>query len=154
YPVARVELGEEPDGQYVPAEDFAALYLQFAAAAHGVDPALVVGGPSLQDGISDVWLQEGADRSWTHRFIAALAANGRLAGLGFFWSERYRTDTLCEPLGPKLSAATTGLAKIARRLREDDAVPQAIPWYVTEYGASAFGGEGEVDLPGALANAD
>ena len=46
YPIAYVEMGEEPDGQYVAPEDYGALYLQWAARLHAVDPTLKLGGPS------------------------------------------------------------------------------------------------------------
>src|SRR6185295_916561 len=48
YPVERIELGEEPDGQFVSPEHYAALYLQFARAIHTVEPKLQLGGPSFQ----------------------------------------------------------------------------------------------------------
>ncbi|HEX7757971.1 MAG TPA: discoidin domain-containing protein [Caulobacteraceae bacterium] len=153
YPIARVELGEEPDGQNVAAEDFARLFSQFAAAVHAIDPTLQTGGPSLQDGISDVWLQPGADRSWTHRFIAALAARGQPADLGFFSFERYPYDVLCGDMAAKLRNQNRGLAQTWDRLKADG-VPQSIPWFVTEYGFSAMGGQAEDDLPGGLVNAD
>jgi hypothetical protein len=38
-----VEMGEEPDGHYILPEDYAALYLQFSAAMHKVDPNLKLG---------------------------------------------------------------------------------------------------------------
>jgi hypothetical protein len=40
YPISYVEMGEEADGQYMLPEDNAALYLQWAAALHRVDPSL------------------------------------------------------------------------------------------------------------------
>jgi hypothetical protein len=45
YPISYIEMGEEPDGQKMQPEDYGALYLQFAAAIHKVDPTLKLGGP-------------------------------------------------------------------------------------------------------------
>src|ERR1019366_9468841 len=45
YAISFVEMGEEADGQYTITEDYAELYLQFAAALHRVDPSLKLGGP-------------------------------------------------------------------------------------------------------------
>ena len=36
YPVKRVEMGEEPDGQFVNPEHFGALYLQFEKVIHKI----------------------------------------------------------------------------------------------------------------------
>jgi hypothetical protein len=38
YPISYIEMGEEADGQHMLPEDYAALYIQFAAAIHKVDP--------------------------------------------------------------------------------------------------------------------
>ena len=45
YPVERVEMGEEPEGQHISPEDYATLYLQWADAIHQVAPKLQLGGP-------------------------------------------------------------------------------------------------------------
>src|SRR5579863_405274 len=45
YSVSYVEMGEEPDGAFMLPEDYAAFYLQWAAALHKVDPKLKLGGP-------------------------------------------------------------------------------------------------------------
>ena len=43
YPIAYIEMGEEPDGKHAMPEDYAALYLQWATAIHKVDPKLKLG---------------------------------------------------------------------------------------------------------------
>ena len=40
YAISHVEMGEEPDGQYMLPEDYAALFLQWATAIHRVAPEL------------------------------------------------------------------------------------------------------------------
>src|SRR5262249_6609057 len=49
YKVAGVELGEEPDGQYVTPEDYGALYIQWADTIHKAEPDITIGGPSFQE---------------------------------------------------------------------------------------------------------
>ena len=49
YPIDRVEMGEEADGQFVDAEHYAQLYLQFVDALRRANPHLHFGGPSMQD---------------------------------------------------------------------------------------------------------
>ena len=158
YPLRQVEVGMEPDGQKVSPEDFAALYVQFAAAVRAADgPAgkatLSLGGPSLQDAVSDTWLDADFDHSWTRRFLVALTARGRAKDLGFFAFEYYPVDALCGPLDKALMAEDARLGAGIARLRADG-VPAAVPLVITEYGFSAFSAQGEVELPGALFNAD
>jgi hypothetical protein len=86
YAIARVEMGEEPDGQYVTPEDDAALYVQFADAVHAVDPGLRLGGPVFESNSQDVKAWRNAlypGTSWTKRFIAYLASHNHLGDLSF-----------------------------------------------------------------------
>jgi hypothetical protein len=153
YPVTQVELGEEPDGQMVAPEDYADLYLQTAAAIRRVDPALKLGGPSLQSAVTDTWPDPGAGRSWTRRFIAQLKARGGLDQLNFFSFEHYPFDDLCGPLDRKLMAQTGKMEQL-RKSFDDDGVPRAIPWAISEYGFSAYSGRAMSELPSALLDAD
>ncbi len=153
YPVRQVELGEEPDGQNVDGEDFADLFIQFAAAVHGVDPTLVTGGPSLQQAAADTWLDPSPDHSWTHHLLRALAARGRMDDLGFFSFERYPVEDLCGPQDEKLRDESVNLPLDLARLRQDE-VPPATPLIITEYGYSAYGAQAEVGMTAALLNAD
>ena len=49
YSIGGVEIGEEPDGQYVTPEDYGALYIQWAESIHRVAPNVPLGGPSFQE---------------------------------------------------------------------------------------------------------
>lgn len=149
YPLARVELGEEPDGQYVDAEDYGALYLETYAALRKIDPGLPLGGPSLQSGLSDTWLDPDPMRSWNGRFIRYLKARGRLAALGFWSFEHYPFDDICGDPYARLAQQDELMAGLMARARREG-VPTRIPWIISEYGFSAFSGRAESEMPSAL----
>src|SRR5205085_2226365 len=90
YPIERIELGEEPDGQFVAPEDYGTLYLQVADVVHKIDSSLVLGGPSL------VTL-EPAVKTWMDRFLNFLGARARLGEFRFFSFEWYPFDEVCDP---------------------------------------------------------
>lgn len=158
YPVRGIEIGEEPDGQYAAPEDYGALYRQTAAALRAVDPATLLGGPSLQsfwDEPMMAWSGTGAfsDQPWVARWVAYLRAHRDLTALGFFSFEWYPFDEVCKPAAPQLRQGPTllkeGIAELYRQ-----GLPRTMPLYMTEYGYSAFSTQATVDLPGALFNAD
>jgi len=146
YPVSRMELGEEPDGQFVTPEDYGALYIQFAKALHAVDPNIKLGGPSFQD------IAEGKD-DWLRRFVAYLSRRGHLDDYTFSSFEWYPFDDVCQQTGPQLKESTALLSRLLTAMRSADS-REGIPWIMTEYGYSVFGGRAEIDIEGALFNAD
>ncbi len=153
YPVRQAEIGEEPDGQNISPDDFAVLYREFGAAVRAAYPGIELGGPNLQDAVSDTWLDDSRDRSWTRRFLADITPAGGRPDLDFFTFEHYPYDTPCGAIDQKLVGAGDILTHDLARLHEDG-VPRSIPWVITEYGFSAFSGQAEVELPGALFDAD
>lgn len=155
YAFNQVEMGEEPDGQYIVPEDYAALYVQWASAIRKIDPGLKLGGPCFQSTTTDVmaWPDENGNRSWMSRFLKYLKNHGRLRDYQFFSLEWYPFDDTCANPAPQLARAPELLAGVLKRLREDG-LSRDIPWIITEYGYSAFAGQAEVDVPGALLNAD
>jgi hypothetical protein len=153
YPVQQIEVGEEPDGQNGSPEDYATLYREFATAVHRIDPHLSIGGPNLQDAIADTWADDRHDHSWTRRFMTAIRTPAGRAPLDFFSFEHYPYDTLCGSMNVKLRGASAILDRAMARIRSDG-VPPGIPWIVTEYGLSAFSGQSEVEMPGALFDVD
>jgi hypothetical protein len=158
YPVQGIELGEEPDGQYVAPEDYGALYLQAVDALQAVSPAVITGGPSLEsrrDGSMMAWsgTTVAPDRSWLTRLLGYLDGRGRAGALGFFSFEWYPFDDVCEPPASYLREAPALLADFLASLYSQG-LPRHVPLLMTEYGYSAFSTQTEVDLPGALFNAD
>jgi F5/8 type C domain len=156
YAFDRVELGEEPDGQYVTPEDYASLYLRWSRALRGIAPHAALGGPSFQSPESQVmmaWPEDSAGAPWMTRFLSALRRRGRLADFGFLSFEWYPFDDVCAPTAPQLASAPGRLSDAIRRLHEQG-VPDTLPLIIAEYGYSAFASRAEVDVEGALYDAD
>jgi hypothetical protein len=149
YPVTDVELGEEPEEQFVSPEDYAELSRNVIAAirSKGLSPRF--GGPSL------ILLHSklATDAEWMARLYSDHQAAGSLDALGFFSFEWYPFDDICASASKQLAHSAEllfgALAKIAAA-----GIPRTLPWYMTEYGFSAYGTQAEVDLPGAILNAE
>lgn len=153
YPVSRVELGEEPDGQFGDPADYGALYLETLDRLRPISRRIAYGGPSMQSAATDLALVDGPQRSWNRGFIAYLKARGRLKDLQFFSFEHYPFDDICGDIHAKLVAEDELLAGMLQRLR-DEGLPKAVPLVISEYGFSAFSGQAMVEMPGALLQAD
>ena len=159
YPVTQMELGEEPDGQRVTSEDFAALYHQFAAALRRVDAKVELGGPSLQTTYNDplnLWPRRtapGHRETWMGRFVDALETHHQLADFGFFSFEWYPFDDVCGSPAQHLAEAPTMLVEAIGRLRQAG-LPKGILMVMTEFGYSAQVSPVEIDLAGALFNVE
>ncbi|HYX31395.1 MAG TPA: discoidin domain-containing protein [Pyrinomonadaceae bacterium] len=155
YKFNQVELGEEPDGQYITPEDFGALYLQWASAIHRVDPHLQIGGPSFQEILPSPRRPYPIDNAeWMRRFLGYLQARNRLDDFNFFSFEWYPFDDVCDPVAPQLALARAMLDQALRELERRGNVPRNIPWIISEYGYSAYASRAEIDIEGALFHAD
>jgi F5/8 type C domain len=154
YPISHVEMGEEPDGHFMNPEDYATLYVQFAAALHGVDPKLQLGGPIFTGVNKDIetWPDASGQTSWTRRFINYLKSHSAINELAFFSFEHYpfqpgtiQWSNLYDE--PKL---VTGIMKIWR----EDGVPDHVPLLITECNLSWVDSEAFPDIFGGLWLAD
>jgi hypothetical protein len=155
YKVDQVELGEEPDGQYVTPEDFGALYLQFADAIHRVDPRLQLGGPSFQEILPSHLQPYPVDNAtWMRRFLDYLRARNRMRDFNFFSFEWYPFDNVCAPIAPQVARARRTLDDALLTLERRGTVPRNVPWIISEYGYSAFASRAELGIEGALVHAD
>jgi hypothetical protein len=152
YPVSYIEMGEEPDGQYMQPEDYATLYLQFATALHRVDPNFKLGGPVFEGVTEDIkaWPDAQGRTSWFGRFLDYLKAHGRLQDLAFMSFEHYPYDG-CETPWENLYQEPELITHIMKVWR-DDGLPPGIPLLDTE--TNDHGGEAAVDIFGALWLAD
>jgi hypothetical protein len=154
YPISYVEMGEEPDGHYMMPEDYAALYLQFAAALHKVDSTLKLGGPIFTGENKDIetWADAQGRTSWTGRFIGYLKAHGRISDLGFFSFEHYPFSP-CQYQWSSLYDEPALVSNIMQVWR-DDGVPANVPLFITESNISWQSSQSSVDIFGALWLAD
>jgi hypothetical protein len=153
YDLEGIELGEEPDGQWCSPEDYAALYTEVAHRLTALNPRLKLGGPSLQNFEEQLltWADASGNRSWMNRFLKYVRAAA--ARFDFFSFEFYPFDNICAPAPPQLLETPSRLKSMLDSLRSDS-VPADIPWLMTEYGYSVFAGRHEVDIEGALFDAD
>lgn len=154
YPISYVEMGEEPDGQYMLPEDYAALYIQFADALHKVDPTLKLGGPVFTGQNEDivVWPDAQGRTSWTRRFIDYLRDRGHLKDLAFFSFEHY-PYVPCTVTWNSLYDEPHLVSHIID-IWHDDGVPANVPLFITESNISWNTDESFVDIFGALWLAD
>jgi hypothetical protein len=154
YPISYVEMGEEADGQYMLPEDYGALYLQFAAALHRVDPKLKLGGPVFQGVNKDieVWPDAEGRTSWLGRFLDYLKAHGRLADLAFFSFEHYPVEP-CKVTWSSLYDEASLVTNILHVWRSDG-LPAAVPAFITESNIAWETSESFVGIYGALWLAD
>jgi hypothetical protein len=149
YNVGYVELGEEPDGQYILPEDYAALYLQWAAALHTVNSALKLGGPILQADLEvTVWPNAGGNTSWVNRFLNYLKSHNGMGNLAFFSYEHY-------PYNPcgfdwKNLLIEPGYTTQSLKTWWADGLPRSVPIFVTETNVSWDYQEQQVAMYGAL----
>jgi len=154
YPISYVEMGEEPDGQYMLPEDYGALYLQWAAALHRLDPKLKLGGPVFEGVNEDilVWPDAQGRTSWMGRFLAYLKAHSRLQDLSFMSFEHYPYDP-CTIQWDDLYDEPTLISHILQVWR-DDGLPPNVPMIISELNMSSSSGESFVDNFGSLWLAD
>jgi hypothetical protein len=153
YSLEAIEFGEEPDGQWASPEDYAALYAGVARRLAELKSPLKIGGPSLQNFEDQLltWADESGNRSWMNRFLKYV--RGARVPFEFFSFEFYPFDNVCADPAPHLLKIQTRLSAMITSLRQDG-ISLEIPWLMTEYGYSVFGGRPEVDIEGALFNAD
>jgi hypothetical protein len=136
YAISYVEMGEEPDGEFMLPEDYAALYLQWAKALHAVDAKLRLGGPVFTGSNEDIqaWADEHGKTSWLTRFIDYLKSHGRLGDLAFVSFEHYPFAP-CEMAWSDLYREPE-LVKHILEVWRADGVPADVPLMITESNVS------------------
>lgn len=149
YPISYVEMGEEPDGQKIRPEDYAALYIQWATAIHKVDPKVKLGGPVFEGINEDIklWPDAQGRTSWTERFIDYMREHGHLADVTFWSTEHYPL----EPCGIKwtdLYKEPEMMAHVIQSFHENGLPPNipiivdesSVSWRLTGPMSQIFGG--------------
>ncbi len=132
YPISYIEMGEEPDGKHAMPEDYGALYIQWAAAIHKVDPKLKLGGPVFEGVNEDIrlWPDAQGRISWMGRFVDYLKSHGRLSDLAFVSFEHYPFEP-CDITWKSLYQEPI-LVKHILQVWRDDGVPKDVPLMITE----------------------
>lgn len=154
YNAKEFEMGEEPEGQLIDPQDYAALYCEWADAIRKVDTTFRMGGPgfaALATTPEDEY--SFTEQKWTKIFLSYLQDHHHLNDFNFFSFEWYPFDDICAPTAPQL-AANPGMMTAALKDLQKTILPAQTPIYVTEYGYSSHSGRAEVSIEGALMYAD
>jgi hypothetical protein len=146
YPISWIEMGEEPDGQRVLPEDYAALYIQFATAIHKLVPNAPLGGPSFEGTPADVdsWADGDGRVSFLGRFLTYLKAHDHLRDFTFFSFEHYPCMD-----GPQCGEWNSlywepDYVNHVVQAWKDNGLPANIPFFMTEGNDLGEGGPGTV----------
>jgi hypothetical protein len=151
-PVSRYELGEEPDGQRVDPKDFGALYAQVSRGVRKSVPDAVMGGPSFVT----LDVERGDDQTyrfdkrwWIRDCLGELKCRNQLSDFRFLSYEWYPFDDVDGKDSEQLPRAFGMLGRTMRSLCSFH-----LPLVIGEYNYSVFPCRQEVDLAGALLNAE
>jgi len=148
YPIAGIELGEEPDGQFMTPEDYGAFYVQWATAIHKIYPQYKMGGPIFSNWGVVTWPDATGETDWLKRFVAYLTSHKAASLLSFVSTEHYPFDattvdwSLLAQEPPQVSSFFSEMAYAQ--------LPKWFPLYVTEYNFTGGTSVVTVDLMGAL----
>ena len=154
YSINYVELGEEPDGQYVQPEDEAALYIQWANAIHAVDPNVRLAGPVFE-GVSDdipVWRDAEGNTSWFTRFLNYLRSHGHIADLNVMTYEHYPFAP-CNITWSSLYQEPQLVSHIVK-VWQKDGLPPEVAQEITEYNLAYDQSARYMEIYAALWHAD
>jgi hypothetical protein len=151
YSVGKWELGEEPDGQRVDPRDFGALYALSSRLIRNAHPKAVMGGPSFVT--ADVQPNDDTyrfdKRWWIRDFLGELKHRGQTRDLRFLSFEWYLFDDVEGDETRQLPQARGMLEQAMKRLSGF-----GLPLVIGELNCSVFPCRQEVDLAGALLNAE
>lgn len=145
YPISWIEMGEEPDGQRVLPEDYAALYLQFAKAIHQLVPNAPLGGPAFEGTPGDVdsWADANGRVSFLGRFVDYLKARGHLQDFRFFSFEHYPCFNRSCTEWNSLYDEPENVNQVIQAWK-DNGLPPHVPFFMTEGNDLRDGGAGTV----------
>ncbi|MHB8634953.1 MAG: discoidin domain-containing protein [Fimbriimonadaceae bacterium] len=147
-----LEVGEEPDGNWMYGEQYGMLYVQMADAVRKAAPQVRLGGPSLQTASEDYVAFPRAGKPWVTRFVEYVKSRRRLSELNFFSFEWYPIDNIRADPANELERAPRSLEQALARVRK--MVGNRLPIVITEFGWSSYAGSVEVHMPGALFDFD
>ncbi|HUZ60005.1 MAG TPA: discoidin domain-containing protein [Hanamia sp.] len=154
YPVRELEMGEEPEGQLINPVDYAALYNQLGEKIRQLEPGMRMGGPGFASlSFTPDDSTTFTESKWTSDFLNYLKIHNSLNLFNFFSFEWYPFDNICGSPAPQLLAAPKMLSTALKNI-QNNILPANTPFYITEYGYSAYEGKSEVEIEGALMYAD